>query len=912
MTNFRHSKSGGHRWVLPVIVFLASGQLWSRAQTECDLPLTASSLAYSDNYGSSVAVSGDFAIVGASLHDQNGTNSGAAYIFRWNGTSWAQESKLLASDAAQSDAFGSSVAIDGTVAVVVAPSKYVNSVQTGMTYVFRRVGTQWIEQQKFPVGFSGTPDLVGSTAAISGDTIVVGNSSDRTRGLYAGAVNMFQWYGTTWVEKPRITASDAANVDFFGYSVSIHGGWLAVGAFADDDRGSSSGSAYVFQRSDNGTPTNPSDDTWVQRQKLTATDGAAYNQFGYSVSVNSNLLAIGANQDSDRGVNFGSVYIYRLNGSTWTPEAELFSSGGIMNGSFGGSVAALGDLVIVGAPKEKPFWTNGGAAYSFRKNATTWIEETEFADPNAYANNYFGGAVAISNGRILVGAVRGQGTGAATVFATPCDGGEEPECTVASDCDDANPCTTDSCVNQVCQNVNNTNACADDGRECTTDVCSNGVCTHPNKASGTACGSSSNTACDAPDTCDGAGTCVDQVKANGVTCAAASGDCDLVDRCDGVSKVCADANAASGAACTDDGNSCTSDICNAQGTCTHPSKTNGTACADDGNSCTNDVCTSGVCTHPNKPSGSACGNSTPGLCDNADSCNGSGVCLANNLPNGTTCADDGNDCTNDQCSNGVCAHPAKANGTTCAPDSSQCTNDVCSAGVCTHPNKPAGTACGSSSAGLCDNPDTCNSSGVCLANNLPNGTVCADDGNECTTDRCTSGVCVHPVKANGTICGDTNVCNGRETCQSGTCAAGTSLQCNDGDPCTVDSCNSTSGCMTQPVTCPSGQTCVEGTCEVDACNDDDVCDATEDMCTCPGDCMTVDALCGNGICDAYAGEDCLSCPEDCRSRLTGPESKQFCCGAKKPLNNIGCSSAACNTRGWICEPEPPICLPPSD
>jgi hypothetical protein len=826
---------------------------------QCDSPLSASNLAISDHLGVSVSVSGDVAIVGANLHSNPGTNSGAAWISRWNGSSWSLVQKLQGSDTSAYDEFGLSVSIDGNVAVVAAPGKYTGSINTGATYVFRYNGSSWVQEQKLPVGVNGMPYTSWASVSLSGDTIVIGNAKDNARGSYAGAAYVYRYHperaaGDRWIREslkrngllePRLTALDAASVDYFGLSVATNGDWIVVGSYADGDRGSLSGSAYLFKRNDNGTP-DSNDDFWEQKQKLVPADGAAYDQFGYSVAIDANTVVIGANGDSNRGTAFGSAYVFGLVGSTWVQQAELFGSVSSSNGMFGNTVAVAGDSIVVGAPRETPFWTHGGAAYVFRKVGPTWIENQDFRleDPDAYGNNSFGYSVAAFGDWALVGAINALGVGTANTF----DGGclvPAPGCTSSADCDDGNACTTDSCVNETCQNANHSNACADDGNPCTNDVCSNGSCTHPTKANGSACGSNSATDCDNPDTCAG-GVCVSNYRANGTVC-------------------------------TDDGSSCTYDRCNATGQCAHPNKTNGTIC-DDGNAATaGDVCANGVCA----------GTSTA-ECVTAADCN------------------DANACTTDSCSGGSCQH---VNNTgPCPDDGNECTNDTCGSGVCTHPNKAADTPCGSSTAGLCDNPDTCNGGGVCLANHLANATACADDGNECTNDSCNSGLCTHPAKANSTPCNDGNVCTDSDSCWNGACIGGAELTCDDSDACTIDTCGP-KGCRSALIVCPAGQSCVDGTCTAESqhyCNDG-VCDGDEDACNCPGDCQTVAGLCGNGVCDAYAGEDCRSCPVDCRGRQTGPLNKQFCCGDDDGAKPAPCASSACNARGWVCLDAVPPC-----
>lgn len=191
-----------------------------------------------------------------------------------------------------------------------------------------------------------------------------------------------------------------------------------------------------------------------------------------------------------------------------------------------------------------------------------------------------------------------------------------------------------------------------------------------------------------------------------------------------------------GIACTDDGDACTQDICNA-GACSHTPAANGTACADDGDSCTDNVCQGGLCVHPTAPNGTSCTDDGDSCTDNV--CMG-GTCTHPVLPDGVSCADEGNECTDNFCLSGVCTHPAMPDGILCDDEGNSCTEDKCSGGVCSHPSLPDSTHC-SGDGNFCTE-DKC-SSGVCVHDQLPDGSECINDGDLCTRDTCSSGTCNH-------------------------------------------------------------------------------------------------------------------------------------------------------------------------
>ena len=184
--------------------------------------------------------------------------------------------KLTASDAAAGDWFGRYVAVSGATVVVGAPNDDDNGSNSGSAYVFVRSGISWSQQAKLTASDAAAFDFFGVSVAISGDTAVVGANFDDGKGVDSGSAYVFVRSGTTWTEQAKLTASDAAALDQFGIEVSISGDTAVVGAFSDDDSGSRSGSAYVFVHSGA---------TWTEQAKLTASDAAIDDRFGRSVSV---------------------------------------------------------------------------------------------------------------------------------------------------------------------------------------------------------------------------------------------------------------------------------------------------------------------------------------------------------------------------------------------------------------------------------------------------------------------------------------------------------------------------------------------------------------------------------------------------------------------------------------------------
>ncbi|MCH7498230.1 MAG: hypothetical protein IH971_10315, partial [Candidatus Marinimicrobia bacterium] len=162
-------------------------------------------------------------------------------------------------------------------------------------------------------------DKFGESVSISGDYAVVGSFG-------AGSAYVFKRNSTSWTQEAKLLASDGFQGDYFGITVSISGDYAIVGAWGDDDNGSFSGSAYLFKRT--GT-------SWAQEAKLLPSDGAAGDQFGFSVSISGDYAVVGAPFDDDNGTESGSAYVFKRTGTSWAQEAKLLPSDGAAGDWFG-------------------------------------------------------------------------------------------------------------------------------------------------------------------------------------------------------------------------------------------------------------------------------------------------------------------------------------------------------------------------------------------------------------------------------------------------------------------------------------------------------------------------------------------------------------------------------------------------
>jgi MYXO-CTERM domain-containing protein len=477
-------------------VFVRSGTSWSE-----QAKLTASDGAAFDYFGSSVSVSGDTAVVGAYFDDVGANvNQGSAYVFVRSGTAWTQQAKLTAGDGAANDSFGSSVSVSGdtTLAGAYADDLGANTNQ-GSTSVFVRAGTSWTQLTKLTAGEGSANDNFGFSVSLSGDTALVGVYRDDVgTNVDQGSAYVFVRSGTAWRQQARLTAGDGAAVDLFGLSVSLSGDTALVGAFGDDvGTNNAQGSAYVFVRAG---------PTWTQQAKLTAGDGAANDNFGFSVSLSGDTALAGAPWDDvGNNTNQGSASVFVRAGTTWTQQAKLTANDGAANDSFGANLAVSGDTALVGAFQDDVGTnTDQGSAYVFVRSGTTWTQQVKLTAGDGAAGDVFGTSVSIAGDTALVGS---PGAGGIAPYGNAQEGAAYFGRLLFANgtaCTSAGQCGSGFCVDGVCCNTacgggatndcrvcsaaagaasngtcapTNGNACFD-GLTCTTaDVCVSGTCT---------------------------------------------------------------------------------------------------------------------------------------------------------------------------------------------------------------------------------------------------------------------------------------------------------------------------------------------------------------------------------------------------------------------------------------------------
>lgn len=405
-----------------VYVFTRTGGVWSEQQM-----LTALDGAAGDRFGDDVVIAGETAIIGAPFDDiSTRADQGSAYVFTRTGTVWTQQTKLTAADGAANDHFGSSVALNGTTAVVGAPGDDILSgsttyLESGSAYVFTGNGGAWSLQRQISVspGSLGYRPRFALSAAISGETILAGIPGANNESGYGG---VYLRSGTNWnlqafLANDEPLSDEMSADDGFGLSVAIDGDTAVVGAPLNQIGANiAQGSAYVFVRS---SATN----TWTFQQKLTASDGAQRHFFGGDVAISGDTIVVGNFYFFQGAPDSRSeaAYVFTRSGGVWTQQQKLTASDGAAGDRFGASVGISGEIIVVGSPLYGA--DDRGAAYVYTRSGGVWTERQKLFVENPGTNRTsFGFSVAADGNTIVVGAPR-YGSGGVIYGYVTADGG---------------------------------------------------------------------------------------------------------------------------------------------------------------------------------------------------------------------------------------------------------------------------------------------------------------------------------------------------------------------------------------------------------------------------------------------------------------------------------------------------------
>lgn len=374
-----------------------------------------------ERFGDSVAVDGDWAIIGATeirtgsstqtgIHpDAPPPGPGKAFFYHRNGSTWSQAQTV--SGSANFNQFGISANLSGNVAIIgerLGDGAFENS---GAAYIYRLNGASWSQEAKLTRSDAGvtnaaTHPFFGESVAIDGDRAIIGSphkdlASDIDR---AGEAYIYRRNASgAWLEEIKLStlASGHDPGDNFGSAVAIQGNIAVVGAEFDENAGGEQrGAAYVFEF--DGT-------TWREVARLLPSNPAA-SFFGEALAISGDAIAVGAVGDTvpenpNCNFNCGAVYIFRRQaaGSAWIEEQKIFRNDPLAT-NFGISVDIDGNLLVAGARFQTTTTARTGAAYLFRFDGAAWSEVAGYAPADARQDDEIGREVAVSGSAAFIGA----------------------------------------------------------------------------------------------------------------------------------------------------------------------------------------------------------------------------------------------------------------------------------------------------------------------------------------------------------------------------------------------------------------------------------------------------------------------------------------------------------------------------
>jgi hypothetical protein len=375
---------------------------------------------FHDFFGQAVALDDDTLVVGAPSERSNATGvdgnegdvsldgAGAAFVFVRGPGGWVREAYLKATDVVPaSGAFGTSVAVSGDTVAVGMPFRSGG----GAVYVFVRVAGVWTPEQKLVASNAAQFDSFGVSVAVDGDTLVVGAQGEDSNATTvggdetdnsaadAGAAYVFVRAAGSWTQQAYLKASDGAAGARFGFRVDVSGDTAVVSAPSAAEGGDSRGAVYAFVRS--GV-------AWSEQQVLLSSSPADGDLFGMGVAVDGDAVAVGTETNA--------AFVFRRSGTTWAEEAVLTTPFALLVNDEWQSVALSGDRVVVGALLEDGGFTgvdgdeqdggaqNSGAAYLFERQGGAWVKIAYIKATDPGDGDEFGSAVAISGDTVAVGA----------------------------------------------------------------------------------------------------------------------------------------------------------------------------------------------------------------------------------------------------------------------------------------------------------------------------------------------------------------------------------------------------------------------------------------------------------------------------------------------------------------------------
>ena len=366
-----------------------------------------------DYFGYATSIFKYQAAIGAYKHDHVKTDTGAVYVYSYIDLSWQMSQKIVAHDGDRQDYFGSSVSIHDNKLAVGAYNVDDTAYAAGAAYVFEKNDDQWIKTAKLFASDGSVNDYFGHSLAIYNNNMIVGAYKADAFGNDSGAAYIFEKIGSKWEETYKLLPEKLERYDYYGYATALSDNHIIVGAYGDDNRGTCSGTAYIFEKNNN---------QWKQITKLIP-DAAKTNDYsGYSVDISDQYAVLGAYKADIKGPNAGAAYVFEKKHNRWLEIKSLYPWSAKGYDYFGASVAIAGDYIIVGAYGDSKNGRLAGGAYVFQLVDGIWEEYVYITASEGHPSDKFASSVSISDtGDALIGAyghdTKGSKSGAAYIYS---------------------------------------------------------------------------------------------------------------------------------------------------------------------------------------------------------------------------------------------------------------------------------------------------------------------------------------------------------------------------------------------------------------------------------------------------------------------------------------------------------------
>ncbi|MCB9914606.1 MAG: hypothetical protein H6828_05585 [Planctomycetes bacterium] len=380
------------RGVLAVLALAASAAAQCPEQT-----LQGFDTLQNDSFGRVVATTSSRALIGAPADDDLGFDAGTAWVYRAQGGQLVHETKLLAGQIDAGDHFGSSVALSDDFAVVGAPDGDGFAPGSGVVVVFQRSGNVWSVRDYLTPNEGVAGDRFGHSVAIDGTRIVVGAPSAQTTpsAPNGGAVYVFDLIGTNWTYSAKVVPNDVFNTPSYGHAVDVLDDRIVVGTPGDDNGGNNAGAAYVFDRVGG---------NWLANIKLIATDFSPNAAFGWDVALGVKEVMVGAPIAQNSGVGSGAAYFFNEFSGSWVQSDKLFDPSGASVDRYGFAVDYDGDRALVGMPFRQQGGVDYGRTWVCDRVGGAWVPQYWLESPSGGVNlQRFGVSVAMQGTVAVVG-----------------------------------------------------------------------------------------------------------------------------------------------------------------------------------------------------------------------------------------------------------------------------------------------------------------------------------------------------------------------------------------------------------------------------------------------------------------------------------------------------------------------------